>query len=93
MPLAERDGAFSTVSVFFLHGVEAMPAASTISRSRRRIAGARVKSMIEILLAAMAVQMNPRTQKSMPEPTSLDLVRLAGLLVALSIAFACAVYQ
>lgn len=49
--------------------------------------------MIDILLAAMVVQLDLKNQKPMPEANSLDLIRLLGLLVALSIAIACAIYQ
>ena len=49
--------------------------------------------MMEILLSAMVVQLDLKNQKPLPEANRLDLFRLISLLVALSIAFVCAIYQ
>lgn len=93
MPLAERAAAISTLSTFFFHAVEAMQGTPTNSGSRRPVAGARVTLMMEILLSAMVVQLDLKNQKPLPEANRLDLFRLISLLVALSIAFVCAIYQ
>ena len=59
----------------------------------RRCAGARVKSMIEILMAALITRIEQKAPPSMPPLNAVDQVRLAilmvGLLGALVFAVAC----
>ncbi|UJW86503.1 hypothetical protein [Devosia sp. SL43] len=47
--------------------------------------------MIEILMAALITRLGAKTPPAMPQPTALDQVRLAILLVGLLAAFAIAV--
>jgi hypothetical protein len=52
----------------------------------RHCADARVKPMIEILMAALITRIEPKAPPTMPQPNVVDQVRLAVLVVGLLVA-------
>jgi hypothetical protein len=57
----------------------------------RRCAGARVKPMIEILMAALITRIEQKAPLAMPQPNAGDQVRLAILVIGLLAALAYAI--
>jgi hypothetical protein len=53
----------------------------------RHCADARVKPMIEILMAALITRIEPKAPPTMPQPDAVDQLRLAVLLLGLLAAF------